>query len=429
MAKSHNKAQLVALIREANDAFRHCSRRLKILSAISWNAKVAHEFFRKKEGSLPNPTYHIDRTTVASMIDLLEGLTPKLKAEHPVYQWLYRTQQSYILAGKLLLAVETDQFSEISTELYGNSESRLFKGNISNIDLANSISARMSVCALNDIAESIVLKSADQFSGDLEKKLKARIPILPVRVEITDEIAAKAVAGMNRIRVRRDARFSELEVTALWHHEIESHCLTANNGILQENCDFLCAGGPRTTMTQEGLAVFFEMYGHSMSQRRFLALCERVQATQLAEKGADFMEVFRWYKERADNETEAFFSAQRVFRGAKLTGGHPFTKDTVYLAGLLGIYNFLRIAVKNQNRLLVESLICGRMALEDVGTVTYLRTHGILQPPRYLPAWLENWEALLSSFSFSAFLNSIDLSAYQDYFDTQNNFQKWDFSL
>ena len=28
-------------------------------------------------------------------------------------------------------------------------------------------------------------------------------------------------------------------------------------------------------MTQEGLAIFFEMYGHSLSQHRFMALCER----------------------------------------------------------------------------------------------------------------------------------------------------------
>src|SRR5262249_28245916 len=147
---------------------------------------------------------------------------------------------------------------------------------------------------------------------------KERIPSMSVQVELSDGISAKVVAGMNRVRVRRDARFSDVEVAALWNHEIESHCLTAHNGNLQENCEFLCSGGPRTTMTQEGLAVFFEMYGHSMSQRRFLAICDRVHAVELVEKGANFIELFRWYRDRSDTDMEAFFATSRIFRGTQL---------------------------------------------------------------------------------------------------------------
>ena len=190
----------------------------------------------------------------------------------------------------------------------------------------------------------------------------------------------------------------------------------------------MMGGGARSTMTQEGLAVFYEVYGHTMSQRRFLVLCDRVEAVHKAEQGADFIEIYRWFKGRMETPMDAFYSAQRVFRGAPLTGGAPFTKDAVYLGGLIGVYNFLRLAVKNQNRLLIETLVCGRLSLEDVGTVAWLRSHGVVDPPKFVPLWLKNWEALISFFSLAAVLGSVDLSGFQGYFDEYTSLADWDLS-
>lgn len=428
MPKSVGKTVLLNALKEANETFRYCSKKLKILSALSWGATTANEFFSKKESVVPTVTYQIDRASLTQMTETLRALEPKLRGDHPVLQWLARSQQSYLQGSNLLLEVGKKTFHEISTQMYGNSQSKLFKGKISNVDLANKISSRISVCNVEDINKSNPSKTAQDFAAIVELKLKERRPTMSVKVELSDDISAKVVSGMNRIRIRRGATFSEMEIAALWNHEIESHSLTANNGFLQENCDFLCSGGPRTTMTQEGLAVFFEMYNHSLTQRRFMAICDRVHAVELAENGANFIEVYRWYKERTDTDMDAFFAASRIFRGAPLEGGKPFTKDVVYVGGLLGIFNFLQIAVKNQNRLLVESLVTGRIAIEDVGVIAWLRTHGMLTPPRYIPEWLQNWEALLTFFSFSAFLNSIDLLAYQEYFDT-NTLQDWDLGV
>lgn len=429
MAKPQSKEKLLALLKEASEVFKTCSRKAKILSALAWKAEVAEEFFAKKESVMPKPVYTVDTKSITECIEALTKLTPRLAGEHPVKKWLQRSQESYINGCELLLSLETDRFYELSTKLYGNSQTRFFNGQTSNLDLANAISTRLSVCTLNDMSESMVRKDTQQFATGLEEKLKARVPPIPVRVEITDQIVAKVVAGMNRVRVRKDAHFGDLELQALWNHEIESHCLTAHNGALQENCDFLSAGGPRTTMTQEGIAVFFEVYGHTMSQPRFLSLCHRMEASHQAEQGADFMQLYRWYKERTETALEAFYSTQRVFRGAKLSGGGPFTKDTVYLAGLLGVYNFLRFSAKNQNRLLVESLLCGRMALEDVGTIAWLRVHGLISPPKFVPEWLSNWEALLSFFSLSALLGTMDLSGFQSYFDDYYTLENWDLGL
>lgn len=423
------KQHLLVLLKDAGEVFKLCSRRTKILSTLAWGPEVMAEFFRKKEAVSPRPVYSVDKKSLAEAKEMLERLELRLRGEHPILQWLARVRASFLMGVSLLQELEKPAFYELSSQIYGNPGSRLFKSTSSNLDLARGIAGRMAVPNVNDINESLVQKSAEEFASDLEKKLKERTPILPVRVDVTDQIVAKVVAGMNRVRVRKDARFGELELRALWHHEIESHCLTAHNGALHPQCDFLVAGGPRSTMTQEGLAVFYEVYGHTMSQRRFLSLCNRIEGVRLVEDGADFIELYRWYKPRSDNSQEAFYNAQRVFRGASLKGSAPFTKDVVYLAGLLGVYNFLRIAVKHQNRLLVESLVCGRMALEDVASIAWLRVHGIVNPPYYIPDWLRNWEALLSFFSLSAVFGISDIASFQDYFDEYNRLENWDLSL
>ena len=423
------KKELTALLKEAGDVFKFTARRTKILATLAWGPEVAAEFFRKKESVLPVPTYAVDRKGLSDGMEALQRLRPKLLGEHPVLQWLSRMADSFANGILLLLELEKPAFYEISTQLYGNPGSRLFNLSNTNLELARAISLRVAAPGVNDIGESVIGTSAEDFAALLEKRLAARDPILPVKVELTDQIVAKVVAGMNRVRIRRDARFSTLELDSLWNHEIESHCLTAQNGSLHGTCDFLVAGGPRVTMTQEGLAVFYEVYGHTMSQMRFITLCNRIEAVHLAAEGASFIDLYRWFKDHAETSQEAFYNAQRVFRGARLEGGGPFTKDVVYLAGLLGVYNFLRLAVKQQNRLLVESLVCGRMALEDVATIAWLRTHGILNPPRFIPDWLKNWEALLSSFSLAAVLGTVDLSAFQGYFDDYYTLEQWDLSL
>jgi uncharacterized protein (TIGR02421 family) len=427
--KTVPKAELTAILREAGEVFKTCSRKTKILATLAWKPEVAQEFFRNKEQVLPVPTYAVDAKAQKECREALMKLDRRLQGEHPVLQWLARTRKSFLSAIELMDAIGTPRFYAISSQLYGNPGTQVFNNGLSNWQLAQALSHRLSLSRLNDIQESLVLKSADEFSRELEKRISQRQPLLPVKVEVTDQVVAKVAAGMARVRIRKDARFSELELNALWNHEIESHCLTAHNGMSQDTCDFLCAGGPRTTLTQEGLAVFYEVYGHTMSQRRFVSLCDRIEGVKKVEDGADFVQVYRWYKERAENPMEAFYLTQRIFRGAPIEGRYPFTKDVVYLAGLIGVYNFLRIAVKTQNRILVESLVAGRIALEDVATIAWMRAHGLLSPPRFAPDWLKNWDALLSFFSLTAVLETLDLAGFQGYFDEYSKLENWDLSL
>lgn len=420
------REKLLAILQKASETFRYCSSHTKILGTLAWGPEVHDQFFADGEAKLPNPQYAVDHATLTPCLDALRQLKAEISGEHPVFEWLERTRSSFESGVQLLLNLEKPEFNRFSVELYGGANTSVGRGKTTCWELATAILGNVSGCSVNDVSEASAFASAQDFADALERRLAARVPQLPVRVELSSKISAKIAASQNRIRIREGARFTQIELRSLWNHEVESHCLTGLNGGLQPYCPFLAGGGPRTTRTQEGLAVFYEMFGHSMSQERFIRLCYRVEGIRLVEQGADFIELYRWFRDRTEHKSEAFFDAHRIFRGAPLKGGFPFTKDIVYIPGLLEVYQFLQAAVRVQDRLLVESLVAGRISLEDVGVISSLRLNGILQPPAYLPEWMRSWESLVSFFSFfSVVLTSVDMSAFQTYFDEIRDVQDW----
>jgi hypothetical protein len=94
---------------------------------------------------------------------------------------------------------------------------------------------------------------------------------------------------------------------------------------------------PRTTATQEGLATFAEQITGSIDIARMKRLSLRIEAVAMALGGADFIEVFRYFLAAGQTPEDCFASSQRVFRGVPTAGGSAFTKDTVYLRGLVGV--------------------------------------------------------------------------------------------
>ena len=52
-------------------------------------------------------------------------------------------------------------------------------------------------------------------------------------------------------------------------------------------------------------------------------LAARVLAIDLAENGADFLDLYRFYRERGAREDDAIEDARRVVRGGVVAGGAP----------------------------------------------------------------------------------------------------------
>src|SRR5262249_47538604 len=155
---------------------------------------------------------------------------------------------------------------------------------------------------------------ADELAAELEVRIAAHRPKIDVAVILDEKCSSKAIAGMTRVRVRPDATFEAWEAEGLYVHEVETHAFTAQNGAAQELAPFLKAGGPRTTPTQEGLAVFAELHHHALAAPRLERLAVRVKMVEMAEDGASFVELYRWLVERGSGERDAYLDASRICR-------------------------------------------------------------------------------------------------------------------
>jgi hypothetical protein len=136
----------------------------------------------------------------------------------------------------------------------------------------------------------------------------------------------------------------------------------------------------------------------------------------MAVQGADFKEVFDVYMERFDDPSKAYNNTFRVFRGGVVTGGAPFTKDLVYLKGLMRVHNFMRTVVSLKRADLIRLLFAGKLDVEDIPALAYLRKEGLIYAPKYLPPWVKDLRFLVSYLAYSAFLNQVKLPGFKRYY-------------
>jgi len=223
-------------------------------------------------------------------------------------------------------------------------------------------------------------------------------------------LASKAIAGAKRVRLRGGALFSKIDLAQLLEHEAHVHAATKLNGNRQHNLQALSLGAPRTTRTQEGMAVLAELMTLSLDLTRLRRIALRVHAIAKALDGADFIEVFRSFLEMGLSEEEAYRSTVRCFRGGNVRGRTVFTKDTVYLKGMLEVYAFLMTCMHENRPEFSRWLFAGRLTLGDVVELAPYFESGYLVGPHYVPHWADDLRTLASSFAFNGFFTRIDLT-------------------
>lgn len=389
----------------------------KLLAEIAWPRKVEEEFFSRGEDQLPKVTYSIDKDRVEGRIAELTEIEKTLGNDEPILECLRATIKSHIDGNRLMLVLGTRTFYQISKEIYGGARSSFYGYPLRNVDLADHLFTRLKTHGWDSATDSEIEPiSAKELQERLTARIAARKPYMNVDVILDDAITAKVVAGMSRVRIRPDATFALWEAEGLYHHEVETHALTAHNGAKQKNVTFLRSGGPRTTRTQEGLAMFSELYNRALSIDRIDRLAVRVKLVDMAEQGADFLDLYRFLLQRGSSKRDAYFDAQRICRGGLVQGGAPYTKDACYLAGMLEVYTFLSAVTRGGFRDELELLVCGRIHLDDITALAQLRSLGLLERPTYLPAWLEHWRTLLPYFAFTSFLAGIDMAPVEAHY-------------
>jgi uncharacterized protein (TIGR02421 family) len=387
----------------------HAVRGIRILSTVAWPASLEARWLADHaRGRIGLPRIEYPRPDLGAARAELSALGEDAGDGHPLADWLRASAASWNTAAGMLEAVGTPGVTAPSIALYGRPGDCIPGSDSTNIDAARHFVALADELG-GELADSEVAGSlaAETLRDELAATLDGFFGSGAIRVEVDPELTAKAAAGATRIRLRGGTRFTTYDRHQLLAHEAFVHSLTALNGRAQPHFASLARTSPRVTATQEGLAVFAELMTGSIDIARLKRISLRILAIDMALRGADFVEVFRFFVDHGQGTADSFHSAQRVFRGVPVEGGAAFTKDNVYLSGLLGVHTFFRWAFGQRRLDLLRHLFAGKLALEDVLDLQPAFADGSIAPPRHLPPWMQQTHGLAGKLAFSLFVNRI----------------------
>lgn len=386
-------------------------RGIRVLSMVSWPASLQRPFldgWHRGQPVLPAPDYA--PADFGALHAVLDGIEREVDAAHPLGEYLNRQLRCWHDTLILLESMGSPEFTQASIRLFGSPSDRLPGSTESNRDAARHfIEAADELAGALDMADDAHEVDATTLRDSLQTELDAFFVEDPIRVQLDPTLIAKAAAGASRIRLRDGARFTHYDHQQLLQHEAFIHSLTAINGSRQTRLRSLSLTAPDSTAMQEGLATFAELITGVIDIGRLKRISLRIEAIDMALSGADFIEVFRFFIDADQSEADSFRSAQRVFRGCPASGGLAFTKDTVYLNGLLDVHTFFRWAFRQRRTELLPLLFVGKLSLQDVLLLQPVFDAGIIDPPRYLPPWMQQPRGMAGILAFSLFANRIRL--------------------
>jgi len=362
-----------------------------MLRKLSWPKTAMQSFMKSVErGALKLPKVEYEKQDYSDVIAVLRTYIKKIGTDdHPAIVFLRQTAQSYLDAHYILQGVGTKDVSEFSRTLYGSPSDELRGYKRSNVEVAEYILRIVDEYKYNVVDEPLIYNAAE-FKKKLCKRIAEHFPSTgedAIDVTVDSNITARAAAGSNYVKVRKGARFSKNDVEQLFHHEVMIHTLTYINGRKQPLLKTLGYNAPRTTATQEGLAVFAEYINMSIELVRLKRIALRILAIDMAEKGANFIEVYQFFLGHGQNTEESYYSAMRIFRGGVPEGGIVFYKDNVYLRGLIEVGTFLKRAMHTGFLHDIELLFCGKLTTEDVLLLKDFDKEGGIMSPIYMPDW------------------------------------------
>lgn len=409
-----------ATLRTLSDRLVEAQRPLRILDAIKWDDAVEEAFFAAGARELPPVTrdYYASRplpfdpaTKHAELSALARDVRRRLGANDPAGGILARMTAEYREVVDLLAQRGTPDFSAISERLYGRSSHPLHAEERTLADLGQAMAGTLDRMARDaSLSQEARTYDARQTVAALSARLGEFFGAPgAVRVKLSDGIIADAAAGSDYLKIREDARFSPREVRLLEVHEGWVHLGTTLNGQQQPVCTFLSKGPPSSTVTQEGLAVLTEVLAFASHPGRVRRLTHRIEGVALAEDGADFLDVYRFFLQEGYHPRECYQHTVRIFRGSLPAGCGPFTKDLAYSKGFVLISRFLRTALDRGEVGRVPLLFCGKTCVQDVDTLAHLAEEGVLAPPRFLPPPFADLHALSAWLCFGPLLNGTSL--------------------
>jgi uncharacterized protein (TIGR02421 family) len=408
------------IVRALSDRIVDAQTPIRVLDAVKWDDSIREGFLKHKGKKPPG----VDRAYYDSRPLAFDAAAKKLEFQNnerdvtrqlgqfnPVGQIMRRMCREYRMVIRMLEARGTEDFGLISQELYGAASDAFHAGDPTLADLGLMFSDYLNnIDKRGDLEDEPKDLTAKQAVDLLQRRLNKVFGEAEetIRVFESDGILADAAAGADYIKIRADAMFNQRDVKALEVHEGLVHVATTLNGLNQPVCTFLAKGPPSSTVTQEGLAILMEVIAFASYPTRLRKLTNRTRGIHMAEEGADFLQVFEFYREQGFSLEDGYSNASRVFRGSTPTG-LPFTKDLSYLKGFIMVYNYIQLAVRKGKLEQIPLLFCGKTTLEDMRTLRQLVDEGLVAPPKYLPEQFRDLNSLSAWMCFSNFLNHLSL--------------------
>lgn len=184
------------------------------------------------------------------------------------------------------------------------------------------------------------------------------------------------MVSKGRLHLNSITRIAQNRVEALIQHEVGTHIVTYENGLVQPLL-LMSVGLPGYEQTQEGLAMLAEYASGGLEANRLRLIAARVVAVDMVSHGAGFVDIFRrMHRELELGRDAAWSVTMRVTRG----GGS--TKDAIYLRGLIEVLEHMGAGHP------LDPLLTGKISLSQVPLIEELLWRQILKQPRVRPRWL-----------------------------------------
>ncbi|HID81372.1 MAG TPA: DUF1704 domain-containing protein [Chromatiales bacterium] len=345
----------------------HCFDLLLHVSPV--NTDAAWESFKRHNYGREVQFHYRPRTIDPDLLKRQLFQIPIENIEDPTLANIFAAKRNELDRQITLVADRnTPRFLLGSRQLFGDVEPDL-------LQLAQQIMAKTEPPTSGENDDDVLDSKA--FAAYARKELdyyRGLDPELSSQVEIRPDIPGIMVSRGNFL-IGASAKVPQKRVNATLAHEIGTHVLTWHNG-QQQSFRELQAGMAGYEPLQEGLAVLSEYLTGELNAERLRQLSGRVIAVDLITSGADFVETFRvLHKDYGIKVWSAFMMTMRTFRG----GG--YTKDAVYLRGLVNLLDYLGKGKQ------LEPLFLGKLAQEHLPLVEELRWRKIVNPPALLPSY------------------------------------------
>jgi uncharacterized protein (TIGR02421 family) len=207
--------------------------------------------------------------------------------------------------------------------------------------------------------------SEKMFKGEaamnyLRNRLLETFEDTDVDVKPSTSLLSDSSAGRKVLKLNPHKTYSTQALDIFLVHEGWVHLGTSLNGAAQQEHPWLATWAPRTTFLQEGLAVLTEIITGNMTHERWSKVMLRHLATSMAERGSNIQDVYAFLRHHDVEELDAFKLSLRVFRGVPLDGGMAFTKELLYLHGMVQLLYHLQLHQKA-----LRSLWVGKLSFEE----------------------------------------------------------------